>query len=71
MRPVGAALFLFASCVCAFGVGELVRCRLCFGKVSTAARSCIHCGEPDFKPDRPTIEAHQLQDQQYLHQLIY
>lgn len=62
LRPLRAVLFLLCSCTGVFAVGELVRCRLCFGKVSTAAQSCIHCGEPDFKPAQSTIEIHQLQD---------
>ena len=62
LRPLQVLVILLVSYLCSFGVGELVRCRLCFGKVSTSASNCIHCGEPDFKPIQRTIEIHQLQD---------
>ena len=62
LRPLQVLVILLVSYLCSFGVGELVRCRLCFGKVSTSASNCIHCGEPDFKPTQRTIEIHQLQD---------
>ena len=49
LRPLQVLVILLVSYLCSFA-GELVRCRLCFGKVSTSASNCIHCGEPDFKP---------------------
>ena len=62
LRPLQVLVIILVSYLCSYGVGELVRCRLCFGKVSTSASNCIHCGEPDFKPTQRTIEIHQLQD---------
>lgn len=41
---------------------ELIRCRVCFGKISVNANACIHCGEPKFQPNLTTIEQDQLQD---------
>lgn len=41
---------------------ELIRCRVCFGKVSVNASACPHCGEPNFKPAYRVIEKEALQD---------
>jgi len=55
---------LWSACVIYSQSTELIRCRLCFGKVSMNAAHCVHCGEPNFKTSLRTIEKDVLQDRE-------
>lgn len=45
-------------------MSELINCKTCGGKVSTAASMCPHCGEPNFKPASYLAKERQLQQQE-------
>ena len=62
--PVGFAVILLLTCSVWCATSELVRCRVCFGRVSVNAAACIHCGEPSFKGALKVIEKDALQDRQ-------
>ena len=47
-------------------MSELINCKTCGGKVSTAATKCPHCGEPYFKSDSYLQKVKREQAQQAL-----
>jgi hypothetical protein len=55
---------LWSACLLLAQSTELIRCRVCFGRVSMNAAHCIHCGEPNFKTSLRTIEKDALQDRE-------
>ena len=62
--PIGFAAIFSITCTLWCVSNELIRCRVCFGRVSVNAVACIHCGEPGFKGALKVIEKDALQDRQ-------